>query len=159
MGDAELSVPENEVPKEDPVVVEEQRKARVTEYLNFLKSETLHYRWKAAEALGNEGDLAAVEPLLKALNDPHVDVQWLAAKSLGKLGDLRAVEPLIAALKADDKWLRQGAAWGLGRLRDPRAVEPLLALLGDKKKGSGKKPPGHWEILAMNRPLKDLLYY
>ena len=42
---------------------------------------------RAAEALGDEGDETAVEPLLEALKDPFVDVQWLAAKSLGKLGD------------------------------------------------------------------------
>ncbi len=114
MGDAELPVPEKETPKEDPVVIEERRKGRVKEFINLLHDDTLHYRWKAAEALGGEGDPSAVEPLLVALKDPYVDVQWLAAKSLGKIGDLRALEPLIAALKAEDKWLRQGAAWGLG---------------------------------------------
>jgi HEAT repeat protein len=109
--DAELPVPEDEVPKEDPVVVEERRKGRVKEFISLLQDDNLHYRWKAAEALGEDGDNSAVEPLLKALNDPYVEVQWLAAKSLGKIGDIRALEPLIAALKAEDKWLRQGAAW------------------------------------------------
>ena len=159
MGDAELPVPEKEIPKEDPVVVEERRKWRVKAFISLLQDENLHYRWKAAEALGEEGDNSAVEPLIHALKDPYVDVQWLAAKSLGKIGDIRALEPLIASLKAEDKWLRQGAAWGLGKLRDPRAVEPLLACISDTKKVSGKTLPGHWEISETNGPLKDSLHY
>jgi HEAT repeat protein len=104
---------------------EENRRRRVQEYIRLLKSERLHFRWNAAEALGDEGDPAAVEPLIAALKDPYVDVRWLAAKSLGKIGDTRAVEPLLVLLTSDEKWLRTGAAWGLGRLRDTRAVGPL----------------------------------
>ena len=77
---------------------EENRKRRVQEYLRLLKSEYLHFRWNAAEALGDEGDPAAIEPLIAALKDPYVDVGWLAAKSLGKIGDPRAIEPLLALL-------------------------------------------------------------
>jgi HEAT repeat protein len=119
-----------------------RRKLRINGYITLLKDPNLTFRWKAAEALGIEGDSTAVEPLITALKDPFVDVQWLAAKSLGKIGDHRAVEPLIESLKSEEKWLRTGAAWGLGKLRDPRAVDPLLRFSGIKRKLSGKLPHG-----------------
>ena len=79
---------------EHGTVQEENRRCLVQEYIRLLKSERLHFRWNESEALGDEGDPAAVEPLIAALKDPYVDVGWLAAKSLGKIGDIRAVESL-----------------------------------------------------------------
>jgi HEAT repeat protein len=113
------------------------REERIRGFIELLKSPHLHYRWKAAEALGEIGDVSAVIPLIEALRDPYVDVQWIAAQSLGKIGDPRAVEPLIAALKSEEKWLRIGAAWGLGRLgsRGGSAAVPfLIELLNDPKR-------------------------
>jgi len=114
--DTQVNVPEDSIePTADELAARtERQKLRINGYITLLKDPNLNYRWRAAEALGNEGDETAVQPLIDALKDPFVDVQWLAAKSLGKLGDLRTVEPLIDALKSDDKWLRTGAAWGLG---------------------------------------------
>jgi len=95
----------------------------------LLREGTLNYRWRAAEALGEEGDLRAVAPLIEALSDPHVDVSWIAAKSLGRLGDPEAVPHLIRMLEDEDKWQRIGAAEGLGGIADPEAVEPLVRIL------------------------------
>jgi hypothetical protein len=53
---------------------EETRNLRVQEYIRMLKSPYLHFRWHMAEALGEEGDPAAVGPLIVALKDPYVDV-------------------------------------------------------------------------------------
>jgi HEAT repeat protein len=103
-------------------------KADTEEFIALLGSKNLLLRRKAAEALGEIKDERAVEPLIKALDDPFVNVSWIAAKSLGMIGDKRAVEPLIERLKAEDKWLRIGAAWALGTLGDPRATEPLTSL-------------------------------
>jgi HEAT repeat protein len=123
---------------EDLVAREENRRQRVQEYIHLLTSERLHFRWHAAEALGDEGDPAAVGPLIAALKDPYTDVAWLAAKSLGKIGDPRAVEPLLGLLTSEEKWLRTGAAWGLGKLRETRGVGPLVLLLSDPKRGVRK---------------------
>ena len=68
---------------------EERRKLRIKGFISLLTDPSLDSRWKAAEALGVEGDASAVQPLIDALKDPYVDVQWLAAKSLGQLGDPR----------------------------------------------------------------------
>jgi HEAT repeat protein len=123
---------------EETAAREKNKNLRVQEYIRMLKSPYLHFRWHAAEALGEEGDPAAVGPLIEALKDPYVDVAWLAAKSLGMIGDSRSFEPLLALLKSEEKWLRTGAAWGLGKLRDKRAVDPLILLLSDPKHGVRK---------------------
>jgi HEAT repeat protein len=97
--------------------------------ITLLREGTLNFRWRAAEMLGDEGDLRAVGPLIEALHDPYTDVSWIAAKSLGKLGDPEAVPHLIELLKSEDTWNRFGAVIGLGTLGDPRAVEPLAEVL------------------------------
>ena len=65
----------------------------VAYYVSVLLSGQLQERVIAAETLGDMGDLRAVEPLIKALDDPATEVRWVAAKSLGMLGDPRAVPP------------------------------------------------------------------
>ena len=49
------------------VKINERKKLRIKGYITLLKDPNLNYRWRAAEALGNEGDETAVEPLLDAL--------------------------------------------------------------------------------------------
>ena len=83
----------------------------------------------AATALGQIDDIRAVEPLLAALKDGASNVRAAAARALGRLGDVGAVERLIAALKDHESVVRQAAAAGLGEIGDPRAVEPLIANL------------------------------
>jgi hypothetical protein len=53
-------------------------------------------RQSAAEALGQLGDVRAVEPLIAALKDPELEVRKAVIKSLGQLGDVRAVELSLA---------------------------------------------------------------
>jgi HEAT repeat protein len=100
-------------------------------YVSFLRDGILLERTRSAEALGEIGDPAAVQPLIDALSDKSTDVQYVAAKSLGMLADVRAVEPLIGKLKSEEKWVRRGAAHSLGLIGDKRAVDPLIALLAD----------------------------
>ena len=57
--------------------IKERKKLRIKGYITLLKDPNLNYRWRAAEALGNEGDETAVEPLITALKDPFVDVRGL----------------------------------------------------------------------------------
>lgn len=118
-------------------------------------------RSSAAEALGQIGDVRAVEPLVAALRDPEGYVRNRAAWALGQIGDAQAVEPLIAALRdkdwdvrsraaealekigkpsvelliaalRDNNWnVRRSAAYALGKIKDARAVAPLIAALRD----------------------------
>src|SRR5512137_1023991 len=98
------SLPAGEPIPEGIAADDEQHKKRIAGYIELLKDNNLNFRVRAAEALGELGDPAAVEPLIEALRDPFIDVQWLAAKSLGKIGDLRAVAHLLEALKSENKW-------------------------------------------------------
>ncbi|MHA1578780.1 MAG: HEAT repeat domain-containing protein [Candidatus Freyarchaeota archaeon] len=86
-------------------------------------------RFDAARALGEMGDLRAVEPLMEAVKDENRDVRWAAARALGELKDLRAVEPLIQALKDEGSDVRKAAIWALGELGDVGAVELLIEVL------------------------------
>ena len=53
----------------------------------------------SAEALGNIGDIRAVEPLIKKLNEGFDNnIRAISAEALGKIGDKRSVESLIAKI-------------------------------------------------------------
>ena len=80
----------------------------------------------AAGALGDIGDVRAVEPLIKALRTMCVDVRSKTALALAKIGDARAIEPLIEALKDGSFEVRLRASQSLGRIGDSRAVLPLI---------------------------------
>jgi len=98
--------------------------------IDRLKDEAPEARRGAAEALGQLGDVRAVEPLIAILQcgDENDDVRRVAAEALGQIGDPRAVEPLIAVLK--DEGVRQDAARVLARIGQP-AVPSLIATLQD----------------------------
>ncbi len=78
-----------------------------------------------AEALGEIGDVRAVEPLIKALNvideinfirqyrewNPDwedIEVFTAVVEALEKLGDVRAVGPLARALESENLWMKSG---------------------------------------------------
>jgi len=92
-------------------------------------------RAKAAEALGEIGDLRAVAPLIAELKDSHSVVRADAARALGKLGDRRAVLPLIAMSRDHQDWVRFTSARAVAALGHRRGVELLIALLESN----------HWE--------------
>ncbi len=76
----------------------------------------------AATVLGKSGNPRAVEPLMRALEDPG-----------GNLGDPRAVEPLIiAALDIHLYFTNEAAAEGLGKLGDPHAIQPLIEIVKNR---------------------------
>jgi HEAT repeat protein/CHAT domain-containing protein len=91
-------------------------------------------RSAAAWALGQLGDIRAVDPLISALGGrlkDRSDVQREIVRALGVLGDVRAVEPLLTALNDTDYHgtVTAQIARSLARLGDARAVEPLIGLL------------------------------
>lgn len=75
-------------------------------------------RARAAEALGFQGDLRAVEPLLPLVDDPIADTRIATIRSLGQLGDTRAVEPLLHAMAHSDQDTRDAAYYAL----DPKHI-------------------------------------
>ena len=85
-------------------------------------------REEAAEALGQIGDVRAVMPLIRALQDTNEneDFREVAADTLGNLRDARAVEPLIRTLEDASIHVRAAASKALGNIRDVRAVQHLI---------------------------------
>jgi hypothetical protein len=82
----------------------------------------------AADALGQIGDPAAVEPLITALaeKDP---VRRHVAAALGQIGDPRAGEALVATF---ENWYEiPEVTLALGQIGDQRAAEPLIQLVKD----------------------------
>ena len=88
-------------------------------------------RVDAANALGNTGDLRAVDPLIAALNDNYWVVRQVAALSLGTIGDARAVDPLLGTLNDGISSVRGAAALALGDIGESRVINKLTESLGD----------------------------
>lgn len=84
----------------------------------------------AAAILGEIGDTAAVEPLVRVFRDADVDLRYQAAGAIAKFGG-DAVEPLTAVLADPDPDVRIATAGVLGDTGDPDAVEPLIGALRD----------------------------
>jgi HEAT repeat protein len=124
----------------------------------------LERRERAAEALGDMGDKAAVNALIAAFGEVNVwgnpgEIDFTpitsflikAAEALGKIKDKRAVDLLSGALeyvfKPDagmsqfdnfalyDSELQKKEVWALGEIGDPRAVEVLIMALNSTSSG------------------------
>ncbi len=79
--------------------------------IRILEEESYWFaRKKAAETLGNIGNIKGVESLIKALKDENGEVQWQATVALGEVGDKRAIGPLSELLKDEENPLIQEAA-------------------------------------------------
>lgn len=97
----------------------------------LLKLLKPHVNWsirmKAARALGELGDVQAVEPLIAVMREGVSQLGWEAAKSLGKLGDARAVDPLLHFLTtAEEPRFHDGSSQHESRIS--AALEALKAL-------------------------------
>lgn len=92
--------------------------------LSYTKDQAV--RQSAAEALGEMGDVRAVEPLLAALKGDE-SIRISAIKALGQIGDTRAVETLVAARASKDE---KTAKAGLEALRQlgPAGVDAVIAV-------------------------------
>jgi bilin biosynthesis protein len=53
--------------------------------INSLENENWQVRWHAAEALGDIGNLRAIEPLVNRLTDDNGEVRMTATNSIGKI--------------------------------------------------------------------------
>lgn len=99
--------------------------------------ETTHSDMRAsiARVLGEMRNSAAVDALLKLLNDEDVSVKAVATHALGQIRDARATEPLINLLKDNHVDVRNSAAQVLGKIGNPVALEPLISVLNDEDEG------------------------
>jgi hypothetical protein len=75
-----------------------ERHGLVEREISHLQDRAAWRRARAAFLLGDVCSLRALEPLLRALQDPSREVRSAAARSLGRLGSGDAVEPLVLAL-------------------------------------------------------------
>jgi HEAT repeat protein len=93
----------------------------------------------AARALGQIGDVRALEPLISALNDNvwYSDEVSEIAGALKKMGT-SAVESLIKVLEGDDEEMCLSASWSLGQIGDTRAIEPLIDMLDHRRWERGR---------------------
>lgn len=113
--------------------------ARLGEPLGLATLETLRHqgldwvdRQHVAEALGQTGSPAALEPLLDMLNDSDYDVRTSAVKSLGLLRQDAAIPALRQTMERDDnKIVRVYAAEALAKLEEPADKTSLLRLVRD----------------------------
>jgi len=114
------------------VCVRCKAKKKVEDLINLLlMHNNASERGKAALKLGEIGDVRAVEPLIKALEDGDRKMLWQAAWALGEIGDARAVEPLIRVLKVQfpvDQELLRESVLALVKI-GAHAVEPLIIVL------------------------------
>ncbi len=89
-------------------------------------------RRAAAEALGQIGDAAAVEPLVQALKDSDWSVRSAAAVALSNVGDPTSVDALLEALAAPDEFIRSATVIALARIGSARAMKALVRALMDE---------------------------
>jgi HEAT repeat protein len=107
-------------PEEDPVEI----------LIQNLGSKNMDVRRRAVWALGETGDLRAVEPLMLAFKSENRSIQLNAIDAMGRLGSV-GVEYLIEGMNSDDRIIRVSSAKALRKIRDPEAVEHLVEALED----------------------------
>jgi hypothetical protein len=81
------------------------------------------------------GDMRAIEPLAKALDDTDGDVRLTAACALAQFHDVRVFDILTRCLnESKDEYQKGSVVGALAKLNDRRAINPLVKLLSDDKK-------------------------
>jgi len=107
-------------------VQELKDKGDVEQLIKVLRSkESAGVRQAAADALGEIGDLKALDPLIAVLKEkrPYIHFDWVyvaAARALGEIGDSRASETLesIANNKREFSSVRKAAVKSLKKIQE-----------------------------------------
>lgn len=83
-------------------------------------------RAEAARKMGRSRSPMAIDPLVRALEDPSFQVRREAAKGLGESRYEQAVAALAQQLDDDESDIRAEAAEALGHIARPEVLDPLL---------------------------------
>ena len=100
----------------------------------FKKGELGGIRLAVIKALGQIGNVKAVDPLLKALESEDKWVRRAAATALEGIDDKRIIQPLMRHLlekNEPDTEVRRSAAKALARMQPEEAIESLAKALRD----------------------------
>lgn len=98
--------------------------------LSLLSSKDLDIVKKAMASLKRTGP-AAVDPLVRLINEGDSGLQYKAAIILGDIGDNRALLPVIRLSYSRDIGVRSCACLSLGHFDDDRATNALIYRLAD----------------------------
>lgn len=99
-----------------------------------IRVRNLRVQVEAAKALGQLGDLRAVEPLINALQDDFYLVRASAAWALGELGDNRAVNPLLELYNDKNETIKLTAVSSLVNIDEQKGCDLLIEMLLRPKK-------------------------
>jgi HEAT repeat protein len=127
-----------------------------------LTDENADVRVKVAEALGDLGDLAAVDPLARVAK-----TNYEAVRALVKLKSPRSVTALVSVMQdtQTDYATRGNAVAALGKLQNPEAVPALIQTMENELAADPSSPLGVQCVQALGiitdsravEPLRKLL--
>jgi len=114
------------------------KKAVDADRVIFKRGELGGIKLVVIDALGQIGDIRAVEPLLKALESEDRWIRRSAARALEEMNDERVIQPLMWHLleeNEEDAEVRRSSARALARMRRLEAIESLAQALKDSSLG------------------------
>jgi HEAT repeat protein len=94
-------------------------------------------RRSSVAVLGDIGNTRAIQPIMKALDDPDRTVRIEVVKALAALG-VPAIAPLMQVFREGDTRMRTGAMEALWLLGQP-ATTPLIMVLKDDQSDVRKR--------------------
>lgn len=109
--------------------------ANVDDLILSLEQGDHTQKLNAIRRLGSLGEIKALSPLLRSLQD-HSDklIRVESARALGLIGDKRAVPLLVTRIKEERvAVVRANIAEALSKLKDPRSVEALIEATEDSE--------------------------
>ncbi len=128
----------------------------VDSLIGFLKDSEDEVRGRAAEALGEIGDIKATPFLVELLKDDISDVRIKAADALGQLKDSAAIGPLVEARNDDDYEVAEVAIWALRDMGD-EALQPLLRILKEDNVDARKMAAQTLGHMGHKKAIKPLI--
>lgn len=113
--------------------------ASISVLRSILRDETLpaFLRARAAEALGQRGNLDAVDALAKSLTSPVAAIRFWSAYALGEIGDIVAIPYLLALVddpESVEGWWTVGeeARWAILAITAPQDARAFFDQLAQK---------------------------